>query len=262
MIRIGIPEVFGPVSDREPPDPEPVPLRILHEDLHLAVVDKPPGLVTHPGAGHRDGTLVNALIHRYPEMRAVGPPGRPGIVHRLDRGTSGVLVAARTAEAHAALTAAFARREVQKRYLALVLGRFEGERVLDRPIGRDPRHRQRFRCGGRNARTARTTVHEREPFPLATLVELELHTGRTHQARVHLADAGIPVAGDTRYGPGAPRRGGGRAGAILRRITRPALHALRIGFPHPVTGIAVEVEAPVPEDLAESLAGLRNTRLA
>ncbi len=256
-IRIEIPDVFGPVSEHQPPEPEPIPLRILHEDPHLAIVDKPPGLVTHPGAGHRRGTLVNALLHRYPEIGAVGPPARPGIVHRLDRGTSGALAAARTREAHAALTAAFARRDVRKTYLALVLGRFQGAQVFDRPIGRDPQHRQLFRCDGRNAREARTTARERESFPLATLVELELHTGRTHQARVHLAGAGFPVAGDIMYGPGAPRRGGGRAGAILRRLPRPALHALRIGFAHPITGAAVQAEAPLPDDFAAALEELR-----
>ncbi len=261
-IRIAIPDEPGSFSEDNPPTPEPIPLTILHEDAHLVAVDKPAGLVTHPGPGHRSGTLVNALVHRYPEMLAVGPCGRPGIVHRLDRGTSGALIAARSPAVHRALTAAFAERSVKKRYLALVLGRFEGERFLDRPIGRDPTQRERFRCGGRNAREARTTVFERETLPLSTLVELELHTGRTHQARVHLAGAGFPVAGDLMYGPGAPRRGGGRPGAILRRLTRPALHALRVGFRHPVTGKPFEVEARVPDDLDAAFAGLREAGAA
>ncbi len=260
-VLIRVPEVFGPIGEDEPPASEAIPLRVLRVDPYLVVVEKPAGLVTHPGPGHRNGTVVNALLHQFPEMRRVGPPGRPGIVHRLDRGTSGVLLAARTAAAHAGLTRAFAEREVEKRYLALVLGRFEGERVMDAPIGRDPRRPQLFQCGGRGAREARTTVRAVEPLPLSTLVELDLHTGRTHQARVHLAGAGHPVAGDAAYGPGAPRRGGGRAGAILRRLERPALHALRICFRHPVTRRRVEVEAPPPADFAAAVTGLRNAGL-
>lgn len=237
--------------------PEDLPLSVLHEDEHLAVLDKPAGLVTHPGPGHPGGTLANGLVHRYPEVAAVGAPDRPGIVHRLDRGTSGVLVVARTEPARLRLAAAFADREVEKRYLALVLGRFDEARRLTDPIGRDPRHRERYRCRGRNAREADTEARPVEELPLTTLVALRLHTGRTHQARVHLAGAGHPIAGDALYGPAAPRRGGGQAGAALRRLTRPALHAERIAFRHPATDAPLSFRAPLPDDLRETLDRLR-----
>ncbi len=248
---------FRPPGEREPLDPEPVPLKILHEDEHLVVLDKPPGIVVHPGPGHPGGSLANGLLHRYPEMSAVGPPGRPGLVHRLDRGTSGVLVAARTETARRRLAESFARRQVEKRYLALVLGRFPGLRRMAEPIGRDPRNSQRYRIRGKNAREALSEARPLEELPLSTLVALSLGTGRTHQARVHLAGAGFPIAGDAMYGPSAPRRGGGRAGAALRRLERPALHAAEIGFLHPASGETVRFAAPLFEDLDRTLAALR-----
>ena len=249
--------LFGPPGERDRLVPEPVPLAILHEDRWLVVVNKPAGLVVHPGPGHSGGTLANGLADRYPEIRAVGPPGRPGLVHRLDRGTSGVLVAARTEPARLRLVEAFARREVEKRYLALVLGRFPARRRLEAPIGRDPRNPQRYRCRGRNAREAATEAWPVEELPLTTLVGLRLETGRTHQARVHLAGAGFPVAGDVMYGPAAPRRGGGPAGAALRRLERPGLHAAEIAFAHPATGEPARFTAPLPDDLRQTLAALR-----
>lgn len=237
--------------------PESLRFEILHEDSEIVVLDKPAGLVVHPGPGHAGGTLANGLIHRYPEMAAVGPPGRPGLVHRLDRGTSGVLIAARTESARLRLTAAFAAREVEKHYLGIVLGALSGARRLTEPIGRDPRDPQRFRVRGRRAREAESEVWPLEPLPLSTLVRIRLHTGRTHQARVHLAGAGFPLAGDAFYGPAAPRRGGGQAGAALRRLERPALHAAGIAFSHPATGAPVRFEAPPPADFEETLATLR-----
>ena len=253
QVRVAPPEApAGPGLD-----PEPVPLAVLHEDEHLAVLDKPPGLVTHPGPGHPTGTLAHGVAARYPETAGVGAPDRPGIVHRLDRGTSGVLVVARTEPARLRLAEAFAARTVDKRYLALVLGRFPEPRRLAEPIGRDPRHPQRYRVRGRSAKDAETEARPLEELPLSAWLELRLHTGRTHQARVHLAGAGRPLAGDALYGPAAPKRGGGRAGAALRRLTRPALHAASITFPHPATGEAVRFEAPLSEDLARVLADLR-----
>ena len=252
--------LFGAPGEHDPLSPEPVPLEILHEDPWLVVVNKPAGLVVHPGPGHRGGTLANGLIDRYPEIRAVGPPGRPGFVHRLDRGTSGVLVAARTEPTRLRLTEAFARREVQKHYRALVMGRFREHRQIAEPIGRDPRNPQRHRCRGRNARDAETEAWPLEELPLSTFVGIRLHTGRTHQARVHLAHAGYPIAGDVMYGPGAPQRGGGQAGAALRRLERPALHAAEIEFTHPGTGKRVRFATPLAEDLERTLTALRSAK--
>ena len=254
-VEIRVPARRAP--GESPLPPEDIPFAVLHEDEHLAVLDKPAGLVTHPGPGHPGGTLANGLVHRYPEVAAVGAPERPGIVHRLDRGTSGVLVVARSEPARLRLAEAFARREVEKRYLALVLGRFDAARRLTDPIGRDPRHRERYRCRGQKARDADTEAAPLEELPLSTLVGLRLHTGRTHQARVHLAGAGHPIAGDALYGPAAPRRGGGTAGAALRRLGRPALHAERIAFRHPLTGARLSFRAPLPDDLRETLDRLR-----
>ena len=250
--------LFGVPGENDPLSPEPVPLTVIHEDRWLVVIDKPAGLVVHPGPGHRDGTLANGLIHRYPEIARVGPPGRPGLVHRLDRGTSGVLVAARTEPARLRLAEAFAERKVEKQYLALAMGRVAERRRIDEPIGRDPRHGQRYRCRGRHAREAETEAWPLEELPLTTFVGIRLHTGRTHQARVHLAHIGHPIAGDAMYGPGAPRRGGGQAGAALRRLDRPALHAAEIGFVHPGTGAPVRFAAPLAADLAATLAALRS----
>ncbi len=237
--------------------PEPVPLAVVHEDDWLVVLDKQAGIVVHPGPGHPSGTVANGLLHRFPEMRTVGPPGRPGLVHRLDRGTSGLLVAARRESVRLRLAEAFARREVEKHYLALALGRIASARVLADPIGRDPRRPQRFRCRGQRARDARSEVWPLEELPLATLTRIRLHTGRTHQARVHLAGIGHPLVGDTLYGPAAPRRGGGRAGAALRRLRRPALHAAEIAFLHPGTGQRSRFRSPLPEDLETALETLR-----
>ena len=249
--------LFGAPGEKDPLSPEPVPLEVLHEDRWLIVIDKPAGLVVHPGPGHRAGTLANGLIHRYPEIARVGPPGRPGLVHRLDRGTSGVLVAARTEPARLRLAEAFAERQVEKQYRALVMGRFGEHQRIAEPIGRDPKNGQRYRCRGRHARQAETDAWPLEELPLSTYVEIRLHTGRTHQARVHLAHVGYPIAGDVMYGPGAPRRGGGQAGAALRRLERPALHAAEIAFTHPGTGKPVRFSAPLPKDLARTLAALR-----
>ena len=252
--------LFGAPGENDPLSPEPVPLQVLHEDPWLVVIDKPAGLVVHPGPGHHGGTLANGLIHRYPEIARVGSPGRPGLVHRLDRGTSGVLVAARTEPARLRLTEAFAERQVEKQYLALVMGRFGEQRRIAEPIGRDPKNGQRYRCRGRHARQAETEAWPLEELPLSTFVGIRLHTGRTHQARVHLAHSGYPIAGDLMYGPGAPRRGGGQAGAALRRLERPALHAAEIAFTHPGTGEPVRFRTPLAEDFERTLTALRLAR--
>ena len=199
------------VPDPEPVDilPEDIPLEILYEDAHLAVVNKPAGMVVHPAPGHRSGTMVNALMHHVRDLSGVGGRLRPGVVHRLDRDTSGLLVVAKTDDAHAGLAGALERREVSRIYVACAWGHLrEDETVLEGPIGRDPRHRQRMAVveGGR---PARTRVRVRERWRRADLLDVALETGRTHQIRVHLAHVGHPVVGDAVYGAGRERGMGG-----------------------------------------------------
>jgi 23S rRNA pseudouridine1911/1915/1917 synthase len=241
-------EVLGEPAPSGPPQPQPVPVRVVAADDAVIVVDKPPGLVVHPGAGHPDGTLVNGLLDRFPELAAVGDPARPGIVHRLDRDTSGLMVVARTPAAYDALVAALARREVERGYLALVWGApAAGSGVVDAPIGRSVRRptRMAVREGGREART-RYEVLRRFDTPGVALVRCSLETGRTHQIRVHLAAIGHPVVGDPAYG-------GGRTGVA---IARPFLHAATLAFAHPVTGEPQRFESALPPDLEQVLARL------
>ena len=239
---LGEPELAGP------PQAEEMPLAIRYEDHDVIVVAKPAGLVVHPGAGHASGTLVNGLLHRYPELAGVGDPSRPGIVHRLDRDTSGLLVVARTQVAYERLVAALSRREVMRRYLALVWGVPESARgVIDAPIGRSTRRRTRMaiRSSGRDART-RYEVRERLDDDRLSLLGCELETGRTHQIRVHLAAIGCPVVSDPVYGQG-PELG----------LERQFLHAARLRFPHPWGGQEVDVRAPLPADLTAALEAAR-----
>jgi 23S rRNA pseudouridine1911/1915/1917 synthase len=242
------------VPDEEPADeavrPDPsVEVPLVHVDDTVLVVDKPPELVVHPGAGHRDGTLAAGLLARFPELAEVGGPDRPGIVHRLDRGTSGLLVVARTPAAYDDLVAQLAARSVERRYVALVLGVPEPRAgVVDAAIGRSPRDptRMAVTATGRPARTHyRVEAVSDEPVPTARL-SCRLETGRTHQVRVHLAAIGHPVVGDARYGGDRPSL----------PAPRPFLHAARLGFRHPATGEAVAFESPLPADLEEVLAGL------
>lgn len=237
------PEATGVVGD---PSVEVV---VVAEDDAVIVVDKPPGLVVHPGAGHATGTLVQGLLARYPELAGVGDPGRPGIVHRLDQGTSGLLVVARTPESYDALVRQLSERSVRRSYDTLVWGLVADEAgLVDAPIGRSPRDPTRMAVvtGGRPARTG-YEVRERFEHPAAvTRLTCRLETGRTHQIRVHLAAIGHPVVGDARYG-------GQREGLP---VDRPFLHATRLGFVHPRTQAPVEFEAPLPADLAEVLAVL------
>jgi 23S rRNA pseudouridine1911/1915/1917 synthase len=231
------------------PGPDPsVAFTVVAEDDDVVVVDKPAGLVVHPGAGHADGTLVNGLLARYPEIADVGDPARPGIVHRLDRDTSGLMLVARTPSAYEALVDALAAREVERRYLALVWGAFDSPRgVVDAPIGRSIRRptRMAVREGGREARTRYEVVTTFER-PSVSLVECALETGRTHQIRVHLAAIRHPVVGDAAYG-------GGREGIV---IARPFLHAAALGFAHPRSGERMRYESPLPADLQTVLSGL------
>jgi len=229
--------------------PEAGDLRVLYEDDDLVALDKPAGLTVHPGAGRPTGTLAHHLLDRYPEMAGVGGPGRPGIVHRLDQGTSGVLVVARNPTAYLRLARAFASREVGKRYLGIAYGAPSPARgTIEAPIGRHPQRRKEMtvRPGGRPSKTLYETVAAAAGI---SLLEMDLATGRTHQIRVHLKHLGHPLVGDPVYGEarwkGLPRP----VQPFLRDFPRPALHAWRIAFRHPATGAPLSFEAPVPEDL-------------
>jgi len=238
-VRLRIPPVL-PTALR----PEAIPLDILFEDEALVVLNKPAGLVVHPGAGCATGTLVHALLFHCPHLPGIGGVERPGIVHRLDRETSGVMVVAKTAAAHQALSRQFKERIVRKRYLALAHGRLEREvGRIEAPIGRRAADRKRMgvrRDGGREARTAYRVLRR---YADMTLVELSLETGRTHQIRVHLAHVGHPVVGDRVYG-GRQERRAERGGAVERQM----LHAWRLAFRHPESGAWLEFTAPPPAD--------------
>ena len=220
-------------------------LQVAYEDEHLLVVDKPAGLTVHPGPGHADDTLVNALLARCPDIAGVGNPDRPGIVHRLDRHTSGLLVVAKTPAAYEALAKAIKARSVHRRYTVLVSGRVEpAEGIVDAPVGRHPRDRMRQAVvdGGR---PARTRYRAERCLEGVTLLSAWLDTGRMHQIRVHMAHIGHPVIGDPTYGPRRPRAPG---------LSRQFLHATDLAFDHPVTGTPVAASSPLPPDLEAALA--------
>jgi 23S rRNA pseudouridine1911/1915/1917 synthase len=227
--------------------PEDLPLELLLVDDDFVIVNKPAGMVVHAGAGHARGTLVNALLHRLGKLSGAGGVLRPGIVHRLDRETSGAMVVARNDTAHEHLAEQFRSRNVRKIYLALVHGKMPRDSgSVTLPISRDPRRRTRMTARGRTGRHARTDWRVIARLDRCTLVETVLHTGRTHQIRAHFAAIGHPIIGDALYG--APR--GLRAGTRnLPLLERNFLHAARIGFSHPSSGAWVEVHAPLPKDL-------------
>src|SRR5579883_881486 len=232
----------SPVSDLSHLEPLSIPLDIVYEDDDLLVINKPAGLVVHPATGHKDDTLVNALLARYPELRQVGSEERPGIVHRLDRDTSGLMIVAKNARAHAALVEQMKRHEIIKRYLALVEGNIALDQgSIDAPIGRNPRNRQQMAITAIGSREARTHFRVLERFNRHTLLLLQLETGRTHQIRLHLKAIGHPVLGDPVYG----------SGNVLKRmpLQRQFLHAYQLSFTHPITGKHLELEAPLPPEL-------------
>lgn len=243
--RIAV-EIPAPVAAI--PEPEALPLSVLHEDRDLLVVNKAAGMVVHPGAGHRSGTLVNALLHHVDDLEGVGGELRPGIVHRLDKDTSGVMVIAKNERSLAALQAHFAERTIEKIYLAIVAGEPPEQGTFRTLHGRHPTQRQRFTGKVKRGKPAVTHYRVLERLRGAALVEVRLETGRTHQIRVHFSEAGFPLLGDPLYGS---RRS--------TRIEAPrlALHAHRLTFAHPTSKKRLSVEAPLPDDLARLATRLR-----
>ncbi len=250
-----------------PPEPielvaEPLPLDVLFEDRHLIVLNKPPGMVVHPAAGHCRGTLVNALLYHCPDLEGIGGQKRPGIVHRLDKDTSGVLVVAKTDQAHHELSRQFKARQIRKHYLALVYGCPQNDSGrIDLPIGRHPKERKKMSTSAASGREALTVWRVKERFPGAALLEIDLKTGRTHQIRVHCTAMGHPVIGDAVYGR---RRGMSRLAnenaslyAILKTAKRQMLHARHLGFAHPVTAESLRFNAPLHEDMHAIIEQLR-----
>ena len=246
-ISIDIPAPVDPT-----PLPEPLPLRILYQDRDVIVIDKPAGMVVHPAAGHEGGTLVNALLHHVTDLSGIGGEKRPGIVHRLDRGTSGLMVVAKNDRAHEALARQFRDREVEKEYAALVWGEVMAGHRIDAPIGRDPANRKRMSAKARRSREAVTRIVRAEHLGRAlTLVRVAIYTGRTHQIRVHLSAIGHPIVGDSLYG-GVRRRVPGDLRAVAH-LERPFLHAARLVFAHPEDGRRMQFESPLPDDLQRVL---------
>ncbi len=231
--------------------PEALPLRIMFEDPDLVVIDKPAGMVVHPGAGHSGGTLVNALLHHIKDLSGIGGELRPGIVHRLDRGTSGLIVVAKHDAAHQELSRQFSDREVEKEYVALVWGVVQAGRRIDAAIGRDPGQRQKMSTRARRARHAVTRVTMARHFKGVSLLKVAIATGRTHQIRVHLSAIGHPIVGDSVYG-GQHRRVPANLRAV-QRLERPFLHSAHLAFTHPSDGRRVQFDAPLPPDLQSVL---------
>ena len=230
---------------------EELPLEIVYQDPDLAVINKPAGMVVHPSAGHASGTLVNALLHHVTDLSGIGGEVRPGIVHRLDRGTSGLMVIAKNDASHQELARQFHDREVEKEYIALVWGVVQAGRRIDAAIGRDPANRQKMSARSKHARHAVTRITRAHHMPGVTLCQVAIQTGRTHQIRVHLSAIGHPIVGDSLYG-GVHRRVAGDIRAV-QRLERPFLHAARIAFTHPRDGRRLSFIAPLPSDLQSVL---------
>ncbi len=246
-VDIDIPEPRDPI-----PVPENIELPIVYEDADLVVVNKPPGMVVHPAAGHDSGTLVNALLYHVDDLSGIGGEKRPGIVHRLDRGTSGLMVVAKNDAAHQELARQFHDREVSKEYLALVWGVVVAGRRIEDPIGRDPNNRLKMTNRARRSREAVTRiVRVFQVNPALALAQIAIHTGRTHQIRVHLSSIGHPIVGDTLYG-GLRRRLPFDIRAVSR-LDRPFLHAAKLAFKHPRDGRRMEFESELPPDLKSVL---------
>ena len=239
--------------------PEPIPLGILYEDKDIVVINKPPGLVVHPAPGHASGTLVNALLYHCPDLGGIGEELRPGIVHRLDKDTSGTLVAAKNAAALEHLAAQFKNRSVRKDYLALVYGETAAESGTIRlPVGRHPVDRKRMCTHSRRGREAETGWRVVRRWDGLTLLELRLKTGRTHQIRVHCAAIQRPIVGDPVYGRSKLPAGAADLQALLAGVRRQMLHAWRLEIDHPRTGERMAFESPLPEDMEQLVAALES----
>jgi 23S rRNA pseudouridine1911/1915/1917 synthase len=249
-------QVHWPEARPAEAQPEEIPLEILFEDETLLVVNKPAGLVVHPAAGHEEHTLVNALLHHCEgELSGIGGVARPGIVHRLDKETSGCLVVAKNDETHVALSSQFASRKVEKIYHAIVCGEMERDKgEIRASIARHPSHRKRMAVSDDTGREARTSYRVLEKLRATTLVEAGLHTGRTHQIRVHFQFLGFPLMGDVTYGQRQNRRLEELVGFTAPRVM---LHAFQLAFIHPRSGKRVHFEAPLPKDFEEMLKALR-----
>ena len=240
-------EVEFEVPETEKVEPENIPLEVVFSDTSLLVINKPSGMVVHPGIGNRTGTLVNALLFHFPEVKHIGPEERPGIVHRLDKETSGVMVVARTLDAYRELQKQFKRREVEKVYAGLVWGKMPAKiGRMDWAIGRHPKYRERISVKTHKPRPAETHYVVKEELGDFTLLEIKPLTGRTHQIRVHLSASGHPLVGDLRYGQRKSKA----------QYPRLFLHASRLAFIHPDTRGRVEFSAPLPEELEKILKGL------
>lgn len=249
-LKVIIPEELEPLSL----EPEPLPVEVLHEDQDIVVVNKPPGMLVHPAGRKVKGTLVNALLYWCKDLQGIGGTLRPGVVHRLDKGTSGVMVVAKNDLAHQSLLFQFKERRVKKTYLALVHGPLDGEGKIVLPIGYHPKYGLKRIPKGKKAKEAVTHWKSLELLGDFTLVEAKPLTGRTHQIRVHLSSIGHPLVGDKIY---ARRKWFKRMPEALRPLIeafgRPALHSWKLGFSHPRTGQWVEFEAPLPKDMEELL---------
>jgi len=241
-------EVTVPEPEPEELEPENMPIEIVYEDRDVVVVNKPRGMVVHPAPGHARGTLVNALLYHCRDLSGVGGRKRPGIVHRIDKDTSGLLMAAKNDPAHQRLSEQLAAHSVIRKYVAVVQGVIPHDRgTIDAPIGRDPRDRKKFAVNAKSGKPAVTHFTVLERFAAHTLLELALETGRTHQIRVHMSYAGFPLEGDPVYGR--------RRKALMEGQ---ALHAATLGFRHPATGELLVFEAPLPEDMERLISRLRS----
>jgi 23S rRNA pseudouridine1911/1915/1917 synthase len=264
-------EIIGRIPAPEPVEfkPEPIALDILYQDRHIVVLNKPAGLVVHPAPGHRRGTLVNALLYHCPDLGGIGGEIRPGIVHRLDKDTSGTMVVAKNAQALEILAQQFKTRTVRKKYLALVYGDLKNdEGTINLPIGRHPVHRNRMSTTTRKGRSAETSWRVREKFKAITLLELTLKTGRTHQIRVHCTAMGHPIVGDQVYRSrkwlkDIDRLFSGESSSMvaqLKAVPRQMLHAWRLRLTHPDTGEIMTFESPIPTDMETVIEKLRRIR--
>jgi 23S rRNA pseudouridine1911/1915/1917 synthase len=250
-------ELKTPESLPNQPLPEEIPLDILYEDSDLAVINKPAGMVCHAGAGIRSGTLVNALLHHMGSLET-GDPQRPGIVHRLDKLTSGVMLVAKNSLAHRQLSQQFKSREVKKEYLALVHGKPSPvSGTIDMPLGRDPKDRKKISIRARRKRSAITHYSLEQNYGPVSLLIVRIETGRTHQIRVHLAQKGHPVVGDSVYGTGRIRSLPARLLAAAKDLQRPFLHSRRVQFHHPRSGELLSFSAPLPPELERFLSIVR-----